>query len=71
MERITYYTLLLLMETTQGNNFIFTICDYCTRWVDVFAITDNKAFAIVDILLDVFLWFGVPRCLITIQHWGS
>ena len=62
MERIAFDILSLPVETTQGNTCILVVCDYFTKWVEAFALSDHKAPTVADVLLtEVFLRFGVPR----------
>ena len=64
MERLAFDILSFPEETSEGNSCVLVICDYFTKWVQAFALSDHRASTVADVLVtDVFLRFGVPRFL--------
>ena len=62
----------LPVEMTQGNTCILVLCDYFTKWVEAFALSDHNTPSNADVLLtEVFLWFVVPRLIFLIKHQSS
>ena len=63
-ERIALDIMGPLPESQQGNRYILVISDYFTRWVEAFAMADQEACTVADVLVKGFiLRFGVPRQL--------
>ena len=57
---------------TQGNTCILVLCEYFTKWVEAFALSDHNTPSNADVLLtEVFLWFVVPRFIFLIKHQSS
>ena len=64
MERLAIDVAGPLPKTSKGNRFIVVISDYFTKWTQAFAIKDQEATTISNILVnEVVSLFGVPRML--------
>ena len=61
MERIAIDVLGPLPKTDAGNQYILVAQDYFTKWPKAFALTDQQAFTVADVLVNQFFtWFGIP-----------
>jgi hypothetical protein len=62
MERIALDIVGPLNETRNGNKYILVICDYFTKWVEAFALPDQKSLTVADCLVtQVICRFGCPH----------
>ena len=51
-----------LPETAAGNKYILVLSDYFTKWTQAFALKDQTAFTVADVLMtNCFNLFGMPR----------
>ena len=61
-ERIAIDVMGELPETVNGNKYILVLSDYFTKWTQAFAIKDQTASTVADVLLThCFNFFGMPR----------
>ena len=57
-----------LPETVNGNKYIIVFCDYFTKWVEAYPMSDQKAETIAQIFVEKIIFrYGVPQKLITDQ----
>lgn len=64
MERLAIDIAGPLPKTNKGNRYILVISDYFTKWTQAFAIKDQEATTVANILVNEFVClFGVPRML--------
>jgi hypothetical protein len=51
-------------KTRKGNQYILTICDCFTKWIEAFAMKDQESITIMEVLVDQFVCrFGTPMQL--------
>ena len=50
-----------LRLTSKGNNYIFTIVDHATRWAEAYAIANHSSITLVNVMIDYFSPFGIPK----------
>lgn len=61
MERVAIDVLGPLPETDAGNHYILIAQDYFTKWPKAFAIPDQRAETVAEVLVsDFFIRFGAP-----------
>ena len=64
MERVAVDITGPLLESDIGNKYILVVCDYFTRWTEAFAIPNQEATTIAEVLVEqVFCRFGCPNQL--------
>ena len=69
MERVGIDILGPLIQTVQGNGYVFVISDYFTRWTDAYAMKNIDAITVTDILVKEYICrFGIPRQIHTDQR---
>ncbi|KAL7834718.1 hypothetical protein SRHO_G00289650 [Serrasalmus rhombeus] len=56
-----------LPQSQQGNRYILVICDYATRYPEAFPLRKVKAHQVVNALIQLISWVGIPREIITDQ----
>ena len=72
MECITFDTLSLPVETSQGNTCVLVACGYFTKRVETFALSDHKAPINANVLfIEVFFNFVSSYSLIPIKYKNS
>lgn len=55
-----------LPVTNDGNEYILTLCDYFTTWVEAYAVCDHQAFRVGDKIFNEFICtFEVPKQILT------
>ena len=68
MQRIGMDILGPLPETYKGNKYILVVIDYFTRWTEAYAIKNQEARTVAEVLLENFVTrFGVPHVIHTDQ----
>ena len=61
MERVAVDVLGPLPKTENGNEYILIAQDYFTKWVEAFALPNQQATTVAEVLVDQFFCrFGVP-----------
>ena len=54
-----------LPRTKQGKRYIIVLMDYATRWPEAKAVSAPTSRAAVDVILDIYNRFGVPKEILT------
>ena len=53
-----------LPKTYKGNKYILVVIDYFTRWAEAYAIKNQEARTVAEVLLENFVTrFGVPHVI--------
>ena len=61
MERVALDILGPLPTTPAGNKYILVVSEYFSKWVEAFAIPDQEASTVANLLVrEVICRFGVP-----------
>ena len=61
-ERVAIDIMGELPETENGHKYILVVSDYFTKWTQAFALKDQTAFTVADVLMNqCFSLFGLPR----------
>ena len=64
MERVSIYVVGPFPRTRKGNQYILTICDCFTKWIEAFAMKDQESTTIMEVFVDQFVCrFGTPMQL--------
>ena len=64
MERVAMDIVGPLPRTANGNEYILVVCDYFTKWVECYALTDHQAQTVADAVVSNFVSrFGVPSVI--------
>ena len=64
MERVAVDVTGPLVESDIGNKYILMVCDYFTRWTEAFALPNQEAISIAEVLVEQFFCrFGCPNQL--------
>ena len=56
-----------LKTTSQGNKYILSVIDYCTKYAEAIALPNQEAVTVAKALEDVFARHGMPSVLLTNQ----
>lgn len=61
MERVGVDILGPFPESDRGNKYVLCAMDYFTKWLETYALPDQKAKTVADTLIEgMFSWFGAP-----------
>lgn len=64
MERLAIDVAGPLVKSSKGNRYILVISDYFTKWTQAFALKDQEATTVANVLVnEVVALFGVPKIL--------
>ena len=64
MERVSIDVVGPFPRTRKGNQYILTICDCFTKWIEAFAMKDQESTTIMEVFVDQFVCqFGTPMQL--------
>lgn len=66
-ERVAMDVVGPLERSRSGNRFMLVICDYSTRYPEVFPLKNVKARQVASVLLQLFSRVGIPREILTDQ----
>ncbi|XP_014672425.1 PREDICTED: dihydropyrimidine dehydrogenase [NADP(+)]-like [Priapulus caudatus] len=67
-ERVAIDIMGPLEETEKGNKVIMVVCDYFTKWMECFALPNQEAYTVADVLVTEYICrYGVPYQIHTDQ----
>ena len=68
LDRVAIDILGELPETSKGNKYILVISDYFTKWTEAYAIPNQSAMTVADVIAQQFITrFGAPRLIHSYQ----